>query len=67
MFLGKHFYYRGRLAATSPAKFAPLFGGRGAPGVNHDPPLAKQFVGWLSEAFEPGEFGSRSERQSRHF
>lgn len=53
VFLGQRFYYRGQLAAASPAKFAPLFGGRGAR-VNHDPSLAKQFMGWVSEAFEPG-------------
>ena len=55
-FVGRRFWYLGKAAASAPAEFAPLFGGRGAR-VNHDPTLASRFNEWVSESFEPGIAG----------
>jgi len=53
VFIGQRFWYRGRLAAAAPDKFAPMIGGRGIR-VKHDPKLVSEFCEWVSSEFPPG-------------
>lgn len=53
VFIGRRFWYLGRLAAKLPGRYSPLAGGRGAR-VNHEPALVEEFCSWVASQFLPG-------------
>ncbi len=53
VFVGSHFWYRGRSAESLPERLSPLAGGRGAR-VNHEPALVEEFRNWVQVGFDLG-------------